>query len=65
MPDEKSSTIFELRSFDGSRNNELNPTWGKAHQVLLREPTEASYKDGLHFTRTTEPRKISNAFAGI
>jgi hypothetical protein len=62
MPDEKSSTIFELRSFDGSRNNELNPTWGKAHQVLLREPTEASYKDGLHFTRTTEPRKISNAF---
>src|SRR5947208_3087670 len=54
-----------LRSFDGSGNNLLNPTWGSSGSALLRL-VAAQYADGLSSPAgSTRPsaRAISNAVA--
>lgn len=54
--------ISEIRTFDGSNNNETNPEWGGANTWLLRF-TQASYyggKDELAAPHRENPRVISN-----
>lgn len=54
----------EYRSFDGSRNNKANPTWGKAGEQLLRK-ADPDYADGYSTlaergASNPNPRTISN-----
>ncbi len=59
---EASPRMIEIRSFDGSNNNETNPNWGMSGEPLRRNRTKPNYKDGIGQLRDApNPRKISNA----
>lgn len=52
--------IPESRTYDGSGNNQDNPSWGKAKEPLLRK-TKTGYADGISKPRKgPNPRAISN-----
>lgn len=54
--------LTEVRRYDGSENNKVQPDWNKADTVFLRQ-TEASYSDGLDAPSGPDrpnPREISN-----
>lgn len=54
--------LREIRSFDGSNNNEEHPNWGMSGEPLRRNRTKPNYKDGIGQLREApNPRKISNA----
>ncbi|MGF1480759.1 MAG: peroxidase family protein [Cyanophyceae cyanobacterium] len=60
--------MIEVRTIDGSENNQLNPSWGEANTQLLRL-TSPAYQDGHSVPRGGDPstlpspRAISNAVA--
>ncbi|MBL9030645.1 MAG: peroxidase family protein [Phycisphaerae bacterium] len=58
------SAVAQDRTYDGSGNNLLHPSWGQTGEVLRRSASGARYADGIGaMVAGPSPRAISNAVA--